>query len=257
MFILTTKGYKNLQDYQNYRFSCIGYKNSGNPHILVKFKEEECYQITFLNGENIILGDKLDILCKGKDGKDYFMSLDSLKFGITVALLKTPQSVINQNKHMLKPLITDLLYKIENEGIIREINYDATYVDMITEWNDCKLKEYIFSLYSIGIYIHVKKSTNKENISTITLNSENLNYIFFDEYIEDITNDVIINMENNQKITKLKNKINIDKEREFVKIVKDIKKIKSLTLCKKTDIDNWNCLTVEGVIIKNKDTIIE
>jgi hypothetical protein len=225
-----------------------------NPHIFVKFQEEDCYKVTFLNGESVVLGDKLELLCKEGD-EEYFMPLDCLKFGIKVAFTKTPQSIINKNKHLLVPLIKDLLYKIENEGIVREINEDATYIDMISEWKNTELKEYIFSLYNIGIYIHVKKCSSGEDKNILTLDSDNLNYIFFNDSVEDISTDIINSMEECKKIIKLKNKMNIDKERDFVKVVKNIKKVKSVFLCKKIInskiIDCWNSIVIDGILVKH------
>ncbi len=252
MFILTKNGYKNLTKYPNYRFSCVGkveYKGA-NPHIFVKFEEGVCYEVTFLNGETIVLGDKIKLLCV-ENYEETWIDIDAIKFGVKVVMHKTPNEIINKNKHMILPLLQDLLYRIENVGVIRKLNEDATYLDMIESWEEEDLKEYIFSLYNIGIYIHIKKCTNPPNKFILTIDSENLNYMFSNEE----SNEIINKMPDKAKINELKNKMNIDKERDFIKIVKSVKKIKSSFLCKKVKNhnteDSWEYIVIEGALIKN------
>lgn len=249
MFVLTTEGYvnclnPNIRMYK-YKAVCgdIFAKEKRNPHICIDLGLESCYEITFLSGMNLIMSDKLEIM--GKNGE--FYSIDALKFGVKIALARTPDSVIEKNKHkyIYIQLVKELLAIIKQNGSVRRLNQDAFYCDFVVEWNKEKIDTFIISLDNIGIYIKVKKVLREDKDKfLLTADSEALNSL--GEFMKE--NKMVKEIKDNENILKM----NIDRERDFIQIVKDIKKIEEPTLFlkNKSGLDSWDNIIIDGVIMK-------
>lgn len=249
MFVLTTEGYVNClnPNIRMYKYKAIsGNGKNGerrNHHICIDLDKETCYEITFLSGMNIIMSDKLEIM--GKDGK--FYSVDALKFGVKVALMRTPDEVIEKNKHkyIYIQLVKELLSIIKQSGNIRRLNQDAFYCDFVVEWNKEELDTFVISLDNIGIYIKVKKVFREDRDKfLLTADSEALNSLL--EFMKD--NNMKREIRDNENLLKM----NIDRERDFIQIVKEVKKIEEPTLFlkNKSGIDSWDNIVIDGVIMR-------
>jgi hypothetical protein len=248
MFVLTTEGYVDClnPNIRMYKYKAIsGNVNGGgrNPHICIDLGLESCYEITFLNGMNIIMSDKLEIM--GKNGE--FYSINALKFGVKLALMRTPDEVIEKNKHkyIYIQLVKELLSIIKHSGNIRRLNQDAFYCDFVVEWNKEEIDTFVISLDNIGIYIKVKKVFREDRDKfLLTADSEALNSLL--EFMKD--NNMKREIKNNEDILKM----NIDRERDFIQIVKDVKKIEEPTLFlkNKSGIDSWDSIVIDGVIVR-------
>jgi hypothetical protein len=249
MFVLTTEGYvnclnPNIRMYK-YKAICgdIYTEEKRNPHICIDLGLETCYDITFLSGMHLTMSDKLEIM--GKNGE--FYSVDALKFGVKIALARTPNEVIEKNKHkyIYIQLVKELLAIIKQSGSIRRLNQDAFYCDFVVEWDKEKIDTFVISLDNIGIYIKVKKVLREEKAKfLLTADSEALNSL--SDFMKD--NSMEREIMDNENILKM----NIDRERDFIQIVKDVKKIEEPTLFlkNKSGIDSWDSIVLDGVIVR-------
>lgn len=249
MFVLTTEGYVDClnPNIRMYKYKAISGdifgKEKRNPHICIDLGPETCYEITFLSGMKITMSDKLEIM--GKDEK--FYSVDALKFGVKIALMRTPDEVIERNKHnyIYIQLVKELLDIIKRNGSIRRLNQDAFYCDFVVDWVREKVDTFVISLDNIGIYIKVKKVYKEDKDKfLLTADSEALNSL--SDFMKD--NKMETEIRDNENILKM----NIDKERDFVQIVKDVKKLKEPTLFlkNKSGIDSWDSIVLDGIIVR-------
>lgn len=249
MFVLTTEGYVDClnPDIRMYKYKAITGdifgKEKRNPHICIDLGPETCYEITFLSGVKITISDKLEIMSKNGE----FYSVDALKFGVKIALMRTPDDVIERNKHnyIYIQLVKELLDIIKQNGSIRRLNQDAFYCDFVVDWNKEKMDTFVISLDNIGIYIKVKKVLREERDKfLLTADSEALNSL--SDFMKD--NKMEREMMDNENLLKM----NIDRERDFIQIVKDVKKIEepALFLKNKSGIDSWDSIVLDGVIVR-------
>lgn len=245
MFVLTTEGYVDClnPNIRMYKYKAINGEKKINPHICIDLGLESCYEITFLSGIKLTMSDKLEIM--GKDGQ--FYRVDALDFGVKIALMRTPDEVIEKNRHkyIYIQLVKELLDIIKQSGNIRRLNQDAFYCDFVVEWDKDKVDTFVISLDNIGIYIKVKKvfRENKDKF-LLTADSEALNSL--SDFMK--SNNMDKEISENENILKM----NIDKERDFIQIVKYVKKIEEPTLFlkNKSGIDSWDSIVIDGVIVR-------
>lgn len=250
VFVLTTEGYINVLNpaLRLHKFKAISGCEEANPHISIDlYDEDNLFEITFLNGVDVVLSDS--ILLLNSDGE--YKEIDKLKFGTKLAFVRTPDSIVERllKKPEYIAILNDLAKLIIEKGKLRKVDYDAIYCDMLVEWNKEKLNEFVFSLSSIGVYIKIKINMTKSNSFVLTADSNSLNYI--EQYKNIITPDNIKLLENMKAI----GETNIDKYRDIddYKIVKKVAKtnISQLFLKAKSGVDNWEYITIFGLQCKS------
>jgi len=254
MFVLTSSGYINAAEprYKLYKYQGIG--NESNCHICIKTEEMLCYEITFLSGVNIMIGDRFKI-GTDKEGEIEFLDIDKLKFGMKAVLYRVPDFVVEKCKQqpLYKSIIQDLIELINNKGKVRILNEDARHCDISIDWNKEKISTFVFSLNNIGLYIKIRKSKLKDN-GDYLLTAES-----------DLLNEIVERVEGDNRLIEMKKLINteafhqpnIDKERDTFKyeIIKKIRKLNNpnIYLSSDTGIDKWNELVIDGFVIQNSN----
>ncbi len=254
VFILTTDGYINVENpaIKLHKFKAISGFEKPNPHISIDLKNINNYfEITFMNSMDILLHDELEIL----NDEGEYVSIDKLKFGAKLAIVRTPDHVVERlvKKPEYIELINDLAKLIVSNGKLKKIDYDATHCDMIIDWSKERIESFIFSLSSVGLYIKVKVGKNNDNRNILIADSNALNYL--DENKDIICKDVVKELEDMGAISI----INIDKQRDSdeYKIVKSVKKINNSKMFLKTTsgVDSWEYITICGIQCRAKNVL--
>jgi hypothetical protein len=232
MKVLTTQGYVDTLDHSKRLYKYVGIGDAEKPHICIDTSEEECYEITFMSGCSVTLSDNL-VICS----EDETHELNALKSGVKLALVRTPDFVVKdpRTRKLFMPLVKDLI-DLAKTGKKRK-SMDGHHCDVVVDWSQGKVDSFIFGLRSLGIYIKVKKS----NKTLIRIDSNCLNAI--EPYLSE-----------DEKKMDMFAQPNIDCERDLVEIVRDIKKIKNITLKTSSGIDFWESLVIDGFLCKVKRT---
>lgn len=194
MNILTTKGYINCIDFENFR-ALSSYKETVHFRLSI---DNVCI-VDLLNGLRITL--PANVVVETTDG---IVKCCDLKFGHRLITYKAPC-----NLELLK----------EKESKKRMVSEDAWHLDFFIDSFEDALSLYL----QTGCCLKIKRAGNR---FLATIVGEILNEMYPEES-------------------------NIDKEREFVEIVKDIKIVKDICLKTENTIDHWTKLVINGCVCYN------